>query len=69
MSSSLGYDIFREMEDGSAIWVGDAATLDKAKQELSALFAATPGSYFVRDAATGKILNNHRPGTPDSASA
>jgi hypothetical protein len=63
MLSSLGYDIFRTAEDGSVIWVGDAATLDEAKQNLNALRAAKPGTYFVRDAATGKLVNDQDRGT------
>lgn len=69
MASSLGYDIFEKMEDGSAIWAGDAATLDKAKERLNALLAAKPGSYFLRDASTGKILSDRKPGTPQTACA
>lgn len=69
MPSSFGYDIFRTMEDGSVIWVGDAATLDNAKQTLNALRAAKPGAYLVRDAATGKIVNNLDPGIAGNACA
>jgi hypothetical protein len=69
MSSSLGYDIFKKMEDGSAMWMGDASTLDGARQKLRALLAARPGTYFLRDAATGKIVDDHEPGTLDSAYA
>lgn len=57
MPSSLGYDIFKKTEDGGATWVGATATLDQAKRELRALLATKPGSYFVRDATTGKILS------------
>lgn len=68
MPSDLGYDIFKKMEDGSAIWLGDAATLAEAKRKLDVLCAAKPGAYFVRDAATGEIVNRQL-GTLDSACA
>jgi hypothetical protein len=55
---SLGFDIFRRMEDGSVIWVGEAETLQLARQKLEASNAAKPGTYFVRDAATGEVVNH-----------
>jgi hypothetical protein len=58
VSSNLGYDIFKKLEDDSALWIEDAATLEKAKERLKALASAKPGSYFVRDATTGRILGN-----------
>jgi hypothetical protein len=68
MPSDLGYDIFKKVEDGSAIWLGDAATLEEAKRKLDAFRAAKPGAYFVRDAATGEIVSRQL-GTLDSACA
>lgn len=68
MPSDLGYDIFRKMEDGSAIWMGATATLEEAKRKLDVLRAAKPGAYFVRDAATGEIVSRQL-GTLDSACA
>jgi hypothetical protein len=68
MPSDLGYDIFRKMEDGSAIWLGVAPTLEEAKRKLDVLRAAKAGAYFVRDAATGEIVNRQL-GTLDSRCA
>lgn len=57
MPSSLGYDIFRKLEDGGAMWVGDALTLDQAKQKLRSFLATKPGAYLLRDATTGEIVS------------
>lgn len=52
----LGYDVFRKLEDGSAIWVGATATLDQAKKLLAELGSSAAAHYFVRDATTGRIV-------------
>lgn len=51
-----GYDIFRGLENSEIIWVGCAESLDDAKNKIAALGSANPGHYFVRCAATGKII-------------
>ena len=53
---SLGYDIFKKLDDGSPLWVMQAATLDEAKRHLESLARTGPGQFFVRDASTGKVL-------------
>lgn len=53
---SLGYDIFREADDGSPLWVGQAATLTEAKEKLEMVARSVPAGYFVRDAASTKIV-------------
>lgn len=58
MPSKLGFDIFRKMEDGSVIWIGEAETLELARQKLDSSLTAKPGAYFVRDATTGEIVNH-----------
>lgn len=58
MPSRLGFDIFRKMEDGSVMWIGEAETLELARQKLDVSQVANPGPYFVRDAATGEIVNH-----------
>jgi len=52
----LGYDVFRKLDDGSAVWVREAATLDEAKAIIKALSRGEPSGCFIRDATTGKIL-------------
>jgi hypothetical protein len=53
---SLGYDIFRESGDGSPLWVAQAATLTEAKEKLEMLARSVPAQYFIRDAASAKIV-------------
>jgi hypothetical protein len=50
----FGFDIFRRLEDGSPLWVAQADTLNDALRQLDAIRRIHPGSYFVRDASTGK---------------
>jgi hypothetical protein len=60
----LGYDIFRESSDGP-LWVGQAATLAEAKEKLDMLAQSMPARYFVRDAASAKIVGRAGPNTPE----
>jgi hypothetical protein len=53
----LGYDIFRESSDGP-LWVTQAATLTEAKEKLETLARSVPARYFVRDAASAKIVGH-----------
>jgi hypothetical protein len=52
----LGYDIFRTLEDGAALWIKQVATLDDGKKHLVDLVGAAPAEYFIRDASTGEIV-------------
>lgn len=52
----LGYDIFRESSDGSPLWVAQAATLKEAEEKVDALAGSAPAAYFIRDAASAKIV-------------
>jgi len=52
---SLGYDIFRQMEDGP-LWIAQVTTLGEANAKLEILHQMTPGQYFLREAATGKVV-------------
>ena len=56
--TSLGFDIFRKMEDGHPLWIAEAAILEKAKTQLHALASKAPGEYFIRDASTGEVVFN-----------
>jgi hypothetical protein len=37
LKMSLGYDIFKKLEDGSPFWVTQVTTLTEAKEKLAAL--------------------------------
>jgi hypothetical protein len=52
----LGYDIFRELGDGSPLWVTHAPSLKEAKDKLDTLARTLPAAYFIRDAANAKIV-------------
>lgn len=54
---SLGYDIFRELSGGEPLWVAQATTLEEAREKLNTLVRTLPASYFIRDAATAKIVD------------
>ena len=60
----LGYDIFRESSDGSPLWVAQAATLKEAEEKADTLAGSAPATYFIRDAASAKIVG--RVGTKNS---
>lgn len=64
-----GYDIFRGLENSEIIWVGCAESLDDAKSKIAALESANPGRYFVRCAATGKIIADFNRSSIDEARA
>jgi hypothetical protein len=52
----FGFDIFRQLDDGTPLWIKQVATLDDGKKHLGALMSAAPAEYFIRDAATGEIV-------------
>jgi hypothetical protein len=52
----LGYDIFRELRDGSPLWITHAPTLKEAKDKLDTLASILPAEYFIRDATNAKIV-------------
>jgi hypothetical protein len=52
----LGYDIFKKLQDGSPIWIMQAATLEDARNQVKALLSAESGEYFIRNASTGEVL-------------
>jgi hypothetical protein len=54
----LGYDIFKKLDDGSPLWVMQAATLEEAKRHLESLAPTGPGEFFVRDASSGEVLSD-----------
>ena len=58
VTMSLGYDIFRKLGDGSAVWMGQAATLAEAKEKVMTLWRTVPAKYFLRDANTGRLIED-----------
>jgi hypothetical protein len=59
----FGFDIFRQLDDGSPIWIANVATRAKAEQQVASLRLSTPARYFIRDAESGAIVNDFGPGT------
>jgi len=53
---SLGFDIFRTLDDGHPLWIAEVTTLDQAKTNLHALALKSRGKYFIREASTGEIV-------------
>ncbi len=62
---SLGYDIFRELSGGDPLWVAEATTLEEAREKLRTLARTVPAGYFIRDAATAKIVGRSDPEEPE----
>jgi hypothetical protein len=61
----LGYDIFRELSDGNPLWIAQAATLREAQEKLDTLARTVPAKYFIRDAASAKIVARVGPNTAE----
>ena len=61
----LGFDIFRELNDGSPLWVTHAPTLKEATVKLDILVRTLPSEYFIRDATEAKIVARLGPNTDE----
>jgi hypothetical protein len=61
----LGYDIFRELSDGKPLWIAQATTLEEAQEKLDTLARTVPAKYFIRDAASAKIVAQAVPKTSE----
>jgi len=59
----LGFDIFRQLDDGSPIWVANVHTRAQAEREVASLQRSVPARYFVRDAETGAVISDSGLGT------
>jgi len=57
----FGFDIFRQLDDGSPIWIANLATRAQAHQEVAVLQRTAPACYFVRDAETGAVVSYLKP--------
>jgi hypothetical protein len=58
----LGFDIFRQLDDGSPIWIANVQTRTQAQQKVATLRPTVPARYFVRDAVTGAVITDSEPG-------
>jgi hypothetical protein len=56
----FGYDIFRRLHDGSAMWVATVPNLDEAEKEIQKLARESRDGCFTRNAANGQI--DYHPG-------
>jgi hypothetical protein len=54
--TTVGFDIFRKLRDGSPVWVTHAPTLREAQVKLDTLARTLPAEYFIRDSATAEIV-------------
>jgi hypothetical protein len=54
----LGYDIFRQLDDGSPIWIANVQTRPQAEQKMALLRRSNPGRYFLRNAETGAVIGD-----------
>jgi len=61
----LGYDIFRELSDGKPLWIAQASTLEEAQEKLDTLARTVPAKYFIRDAASAKVVAQAGPNTSE----
>ncbi|MGH9741976.1 MAG: hypothetical protein ACRD51_06445 [Candidatus Acidiferrum sp.] len=48
------FDIFRQEEGGSVIWIGVAMSLEEARQKIAEAMAKAPASYLIASLKTGK---------------
>jgi len=64
----LGYDIFRQLDDGSPIWIANVQTRAQAEQRVLLLRRSVPAPYFLRNAETGAVIDSE-PGAPGKIDA
>ena len=50
------FDILRRHEDGSFLWLETAQQIEIARARLEALYAQSPGNYFVFDQKSQQIV-------------
>lgn len=53
--TSPSFDIF-QVEDSGVLWIGSAATVDDAKQQVRQIAPRVPGKYLLFDQHTGTKL-------------
>ena len=54
----LGYDIFRQLDDGSPIWIANVQTRPQAQQKVATLRSKIPARYLIRDTETGAVISD-----------
>jgi len=50
------YDLFRNDDTGSPIWVGTAEDMNSAKARLAQLVTVKPGIYQIYDSRNAKFI-------------
>jgi len=53
--ASPAFDIFK-VEDSGVLWLGSAATVEDAKEQVRQIAARAPGKYLLFDQKTGTKL-------------
>jgi hypothetical protein len=53
--ASPAFDIFH-LEDSGVLWIGSAATVEDAKEQVRQIAARAPGKYLLFDQKTGTKL-------------
>jgi hypothetical protein len=53
--ASPSYDIF-QLEENGVLWIGSAATVEDAKEQLRQIAARAPAKYLLFDQKTGTKL-------------
>jgi hypothetical protein len=54
----LGFDIFRQLDDGSPIWIANVQTRAQAQERVAVLRHSVPARYFIRNAETGAVTDS-----------
>jgi len=54
----LGFDIFRQLDDGSPIWIANVQTRAQAQERVAVLRRSIPARYFIRNAETGAVTDS-----------
>jgi hypothetical protein len=53
--ASPAFDIF-QVEESGILWLGSAATIEDAKEQVRQIAASAPGKYLLFDQKTGSKL-------------
>jgi hypothetical protein len=61
VTMSLGYDVFRKLDDGHPLWIAEFSSIEEAKANLQLLASKARAEYFIRDASTGAVVFNFVP--------
>jgi hypothetical protein len=64
--ASPAFDIF-QVEESGVLWLGSAATVEDAKEQVQQIAARAPGKYLLFDQKTGSKLVIELPGSDGSS--